>query len=173
MTWSARYLALGAVNDLKLIDMKVDDAGELDIIAGMSSAPNAGWLACWLNVEGTFGKEDTTGYAFAAGVAHRWPNDAVSPNAEVLSLTAGRVNPDVFPDIFFGTRKTAFYTGDAQVMETFGMLPTAGRLLNTNSIGEVVTMQLGDFNLDNLLDLVVGTRSSSTQGKLVIYFYEQ
>jgi type II secretory pathway pseudopilin PulG len=173
MTWSARYLALGAVNDLKLIDMKVDDAGELDIIAGMSSAPNAGWLACWLNVEGTFGKEDTTGYAFPEGVAHRWPSDAVSPNAEVLSLTAARVNPDVFPDIFFGTRKSSFYTGDAQAMETFGMLPTAGRLLNTSSIGEVVTMQLGDFNLDNLLDLVVGTRSSSTQGKLIIYFYEQ
>jgi uncharacterized protein (DUF2141 family) len=174
LTWNARYLAIGAVNDLKLINMMEDDGGDIDILAGMSSAPNAGWLACWHNTEGTFGREDTLGYVFPAGVAQRWPNDAVAPNAEVLSLTAARVNPDVFPEVFFGTRKTSFYTGDAQVMETFGMLPTSGRLLNTTStIGEVVTMQLGDFNLDNLQDLVVGTRSSSTQGKLIIYFYEQ
>jgi type II secretory pathway pseudopilin PulG len=173
LTWNARYLAMGAVNDLKLIDMMEDDGGDLDLLAGMSSAPNAGWLACWHNTEGTFGTEDTLAYAFPEGVTHRWPNDAVAPNAEVLSLAAARVNPDIFPEVFFGTRKSSFYTGDAQVMETFGMLPTSGRLLNTSSIGEVVTMQLGDFNLDNLLDLVVGTRSSSTQGKLIIYFYEQ
>jgi hypothetical protein len=84
------------------------------------------------------------------------------------------VNADIFPEIFFGTRKSAVYTGDVYVMETFGMLPSSGRLLNTSStIGEVVTLALNDFNLDNLLDLVVGTRSSSTQGKLIIYFYDQ
>jgi hypothetical protein len=33
-------------------------------------------------------------------------------------------------------------------------------------------MDLGDFNLDNWADLVVGTRSSATQGKLLVYFYD-
>lgn len=173
LAWSARYLTLGAVNDVKLVNMMEDDGGDLDILAGMSSAPNAGWLACWHNTAGVFGRPGTTGYVFPAGVTDRWPNDAVAPDAEVLSLAAGRVNPDIFPEVFFGTRKSSFYTGDAYVMETFGMLPTSGRLLNTSSIGEVVTMELGDFNLDNLMDLVVGTRSSATQGKLIIYFYEQ
>jgi len=46
-------------------------------------------------------------------------------------------------------------------------------LNTTSTIGEVVTMELGDFNKDALTDLVIGTRSSSTQGKLIIYFYEQ
>ncbi len=174
MTWGARYATHGAVNDIKMINMMEDDGGDIDILAGMSSSANRGWLACWYNSEGTFGREDTTGYDFPEGVSQRWPNDAVAPNAEVLSLISARVNPDVFPEVFFGTRKSSFYTGDVYVMETFGMLPTAGRPLNTSStIGEVVTLELGDFNKDSLTDLVIGTRSSSTQGKLIIYFYEQ
>jgi type II secretory pathway pseudopilin PulG len=174
MVWNARYLTLGAVNDIKLINMMEDDGGDVDILAGMSSSANLGWLACWYNTEGAFGVEDTTGYAFPEGVTARWPNDAVAPNAEVLSLATGRVNPDIFPEIFFGTRNSSFYQGDCYVMETFGMLPTAGRKLNSSStIGEVVTMELADFNKDNLTDLVVGTRYSATQGKLIIYFYEQ
>lgn len=174
LAWGARYLTFGAVNDVKLVDMKEDDGGDLDILAGMSSSANLGWLACWHNTEGVFGEADTTGYVFPVGISPRWPNDAVSPNAEVLSLATGLVNPDVFPEVFFGTRNSSFYQGDCYVMETFGMLPTAGRKLNTSStIGEVVTMQIADFNLDGLKDLVIGTRYSSTQGKLIIYFYEQ
>ena len=174
MVWNARYLTKGAVNDVELIDMMEDDEEDLDILAGMSSSANHGWLACWHNTEGTFGQADTTGFVFPVGVTPRWPNDAVAPNAEVLSLATGCVNPDIFPEVFFGTRASSFYTGDVYVMETFGMLPTAGRKLNTSSnIGEVVTMELADFNKDSLTDLVIGTRSSSTQGKLIIYFYEQ
>jgi len=174
MAWQARYLTLGAVNDVQLIDMMEDDGNDVDILAGTSTAANAGRVAVWFNTTGTFGQPDTTGYTFPVGVSTTWPNDFVNPNAEALSLAAARVNPDIFPEVFFGTRKSAVYTGDAYVMETFGMLPTSGRRLNvTTTIGEVVTMGLADFNMDNLLDLVVGTRSSSTQGKLIIYFYDQ
>jgi hypothetical protein len=53
------------------------------------------------------------------------------------------------------------------------MLPSSGRQLNSSQyIGEVVTMDIGDFNSDNLKDVVVGTRSSATQGKLLIYFHD-
>ena len=41
------------------------------------------------------------------------------------------------------------------------------------SIGEVMTMSMSDFDRDRLKDIVVGTRTSSTQGKLIIYFYKQ
>jgi type II secretory pathway pseudopilin PulG len=174
LAWHARYATFGAVNDLKLINMMEDDGNDLDIVAGTSSAASDGRIAVWFNTDGSFGRADTTAYAFPDGVTHAWPNDYVAPGAEVLSIAAARVNADIFPEIFFGTRKSAVYTGDVYVMETFGMLPSSGRLLNTSStIGEVVTLALNDFNLDNLLDLVVGTRSSSTQGKLIIYFYDQ
>ena len=128
----------------------------------------------WFNTAGAFGQPDTTGYSFPVGVSTTWPSDYVNANAEVLSLIAARVNPDIFPEVYYGTRKSAVYTGDAYVLESYGSLPSTGRLLNTTStIGEVVTVGLSDFNLDNMLDLVVGTRSSSTQGKLIIYFYSQ
>jgi hypothetical protein len=131
-------------------------------------------LALWLNTGGTFGKPDSTGYLFPAGVSAMWPNDFHSPNAEVLSLASARVNADIFPEVFFGTRNSAFYQGDVFVMATYGMLPSSGRKLDASStIGEVVTADIGDFNLDGWLDLVVGTRSSSTQGKLLIYFYDE
>ena len=174
MTWNARYLTPGAVNDVQLINMMEDDGNDVDILAGTSSAANAGRIAVWFNTAGAFGQPDTTGYTFPVGVSTTWPSDYVNPGAEVLSLIAARVNPDIFPEVYFGTRKSAVYTGDAYVLETYGSLPSTGRLLNTTStIGEVVTVGLADFNLDNMLDLVVGTRSSSTQGKVVIYFYSQ
>ena len=93
--------------------------------------------------------------------------------SEVLAIEVANVNPDVFPEVFFGTRDSAFYTGNVYMMETFGALPSAGRQLNSNnSSGEVVTLGVADFNSDRWADLVVGTRSSSSQGKLLIYFYD-
>ncbi len=174
VVWNARYVGLGAVNDLKVIDMMEDDARDPDILAVSSSAANTGYVTLWLNTGGAFGVPDSTGYAFPGDVSAVWPNDFHTPGAEVLSLAAARVNPDIFPEVFFGTRSSAFYQGDVFVMETFGMLPSSGRRLNTsNTIGEAVTMDIGDFNLDGWKDLVVGTRSSATQGKLLVYFYDE
>ena len=171
--WGARYFGLGAVNDLKLVDMMEDDAGDVDILVGSSAAAGIGWLTLWLNTDGKFGVEDSTGYAFPSGASPRWPNDANNPAGEVLAIEVANVNPDIFPEVFFGTRDSAFYTGNVYVMETFGSLPSEGRQLNSNNnIGEVVTLGISDFNSDRWADLVVGTRSSSSQGKLLIYFYD-
>ncbi|UCG50474.1 MAG: hypothetical protein JSW58_09675 [Candidatus Latescibacterota bacterium] len=169
--WGSRYFGLGAVNDLQVIDMMEDDAGDPDLLVGSSSAPNSGWLMLWQNNGGVFGRPDSTEKEFPAGVIPNWPHDAVAPGAEILTVAAGLVNPDIFPEVFYGTRSSAFYAGDVYLVETYGMLPSTGRRLNTTGfIGEVVTMNIGDFNKDNWKDLVVGTRSSSTQGKLLIYF---
>jgi hypothetical protein len=82
------------------------------------------------------------------------------------------VNNDVFPEVFMGTRSSAFFAGDIYLLVTFGLLPSEGRKLNGVSIGEVVAMKLADFNQDNWTDIVVGTRTSSSQGKLFVYFYD-
>ncbi len=57
------------------------------------------------------------------------------------------------------------------MLKTFGLLPTHGHQLNNVSAGEVNTIDLADFNKDLRVDIVVGTRTSITQGKLVVYFY--
>jgi type II secretory pathway pseudopilin PulG len=172
--WGSRYFGIGAVNDLKVIDMMEDDQGDPDILVGTSASAAYGYVVLWHNTKGEFGAPDSTGYLFPKNVTPNFPNDSVSQGGEVLSLAAERINPDIFPEVFYGTRASAFYTGDVYMMETFGTLPSQGRQLNTTGyIGEVVTMSLGDFNLDNWKDLVVGTRSSSTQGKLLVYFYDE
>jgi type II secretory pathway pseudopilin PulG len=173
LTWDSRYFGLGAVNDLKVIDMMEDDQGDPDLLVGTSASANYGFVVLWQNTAGKFGAPDDTGFLFPPGVTPNFPQDMIAQGGEVLSLAAARVNADIFPEVFYGTRASSFYTGDVYVMETFGMLPSSGRQLNTTGyIGEVVTMSLGDFNLDNWTDLVVGTRSSSTQGKLMVFFYD-
>jgi len=174
LVWDSRYFGIGAVNDLKVIDMMEDDQGDPDILVGTSATSARGYVLLWHNTEGEFGVPDSSGYSFPVGVTPRFPSDSVNEDGEVLSLAADTINPDVFPEVFYGTRSSSFYTGDVFMMETFGTLPSRGRKLNTTGyIGEVVTMDLGDFNLDNWKDLVVGTRSSSTQGKLLVYFYDE
>ncbi len=42
--------------------------------------------------------------------------------------------------------------------------------MNTTSTGEVTTIDVGDFDENSWLDILVGTRISASQGKLVIYF---
>jgi len=173
LAWDSRYVGMGAPHAIEVIDMKEDDMGDADLVVGSSSAAYSGWLTLWHNTEGKFGTPDETGFLFPPEVMHRFPNDANSPGGEVLSLAVALVNPDIFPDIFIGTKNSAFYSGDVFFLETFGMLPSQGRQLNSTAhIGEVVTMNIGDFNNDNGKDVVVGTRTSTTQGKLLIYFYD-
>jgi hypothetical protein len=171
-TWGARYAAPGAVNTLQVLDMKEDDQGDVDILAGVSMAANKGALFLWLNDRGQFGRPDTTGLVFPAEFTPNVPNDGLAPGGEVFSIAAAPVNPDIFPDIFVGTRTSGFYTGDIYFVQTFGLLPSFGERINTTSIGEVVTMKIADFNNDNKLDVVTGTRTSAVQGKLLIFFFD-
>ncbi len=169
--WDARYTPFGAVNDIKVIDMKEDDQGDPDILAATSTTSGSGAVLLWLNRNGMFGKPDTTGHAFEQHVTPHWPNDGFNPQAECLSIDAAPINRDVFPEVIVGTRSSQFYTGDIYLLKTFGLLPTHGHQLNNVSAGEVNTIDLADFNKDLRVDIVVGTRTSITQGKLVVYFY--
>ncbi len=168
--WNSRYISFGAVNDLKVLDMKEDDSGDPDIVAAVASGANAGQIILWLNDGGVFGLPDTTGYAFPPDVKGNMPNDYVISKGEALSLVILKVNNDIFPDIAYGTRSSALYTGDIYVLPTYGTLPVSGTKINQSSAGEIISIDVADFNKDSRADIVVGTRFSATQGRLVAYF---
>ncbi len=169
-SWHSRYVTNGAVNDIKVVDMKEDDGNDPDIIAATSTGANAGNVVLWLNTAGTFGLPDTTGYVFQPGETPRWPDDYVNAFGEALSLATLHVNNDLFTDIAYGTRNSALYTGDIYVLPCYGTLPTYGQKINRTESGEIITMDVADFNIDNRPDIVVGTRTSATQGRLIAYF---
>lgn len=168
--WRARYQTHGAVNDIVAIDMMEDDARDPDILVGTSYAANTGRVLLYLNTNGTLGVADTTGYAFGPYTTPRWPDDYVEAGGEVLSLGTLRLNNDIFPDVTYGTRSSSLYTGDLFVLPAYGTLPVAGTKINTSSPGEIVTIGVADFNKDGRPDIVVGTRSSASQGRLIAYF---
>jgi type II secretory pathway pseudopilin PulG len=168
--WVSRYQALGAVNDIKLVDMKEDDAGDPDIVAAVTRAANVGLVILWSNTYGEFGLPDTTGHDFGDGVMPHWPDDWVDALGEALSLAILYVNNDVFPDVAYGTRNSSLYTGDLYILPAYGTLPVGGTKINKTVSGEIISIDVADFNKDSRPDIVVGTRSSATQGRLVAYF---
>ncbi|MCK4236940.1 MAG: VCBS repeat-containing protein [Candidatus Krumholzibacteria bacterium] len=170
LAWHSRYLSSGAVNDLKAIDMKEDDGNDTDILAAVTIADNAGKVLLWLNANGTFGIPDTTGYSFGSEETPNWPDDYVNAQGEALSLGILDVNNDVFPDVAFGTRSSILYTGDIYILPAYGTLPSSGQKINYFVSGEVITMDVADFNKDSRPDIVVGTRSAAAQGRLAVYF---
>ncbi|UCF05583.1 MAG: VCBS repeat-containing protein [bacterium] len=169
-TWHARYESFGAVNDLKVIDMQEDDGNEPDILAAVATASNTGLVMLWLNTDGTFGIADTTGFVFDLEVTPNLPDDYVNAQGEALSLAVLHVNNDIFPDVAYGTRSSSFYTGDIYILPAYGTLPENGTQINQINSGEIITMDVADFNKDSRPDIIVGTRSSATQGRLVAYF---
>ncbi|MFA4946998.1 MAG: SdrD B-like domain-containing protein [Candidatus Krumholzibacteriia bacterium] len=169
-TWHSRYVTNGAVNDLKVVDMREDDGDDPDILAATSTGANIGNIVLWLNTAGTFGLPDTTGYIFAPQETHNWPDDYVDALGEALSLATLHVNNDLFTDVAYGTRSSALYTGDIYILSCYGTLPTYGQKINKTEAGEIITMDVADFNKDNRPDIVVGTRTSATQGRLIAYF---
>ena len=170
VSWHSRYRAPYAVNDLKVVDMMEDDAGDPDIVAAVSSGPTTGAVLLWLNEAGVFGQPDTTGYAFGAEETPRWPDDWVDAEGAALCLSILHLNRDIFPDVAYGTRNSVLYEGNIYVLPCYGTLPDGGQKINQTFSGEIITMDVADFNKDNRPDLVVGTRTSAAQGKLVAYF---
>lgn len=168
--WHSRYIAPGAVNDIKIIDMMEDDQEDLDILAATMTSSTSGYIALWLNENCIFGLPDTTGYTFAPEETPRWPDDLVDAQGAALCLATLHANRDIFPDVAYGTRNSVFYTGDIFILQAYGTLPISGDKINKTSPGEVVTLDTADFNKDNRPDIAVGTRSSATQGKLIAYF---
>jgi len=168
--WHSRYNTRGAVNDIKAVDMMEDDGGDPDIVAATTIADNSGMVLLWLNTAGTFGIPDTTGFTFGPQEIHNMPDDFVDAGGEALSLDVIRVNNDVYPDICFGTRSSSLYAGDIYILPAYGTLPENGTKINTSDLGEIISIAVADFNKDSRPDIVVGTRSSVTQGRLVAFF---
>ena len=166
-------MSWGAVNDLKVVDMMEDDAGDYDILAALTTATNMGSIKLWHNENGTLGVPDTTGHSFEPDEMPMLMEDEVFADGEVLCMTILDFNNDVFPDLAFGTRNSNVYTGNAFLLAAYGTLPAFGTRINRIEQGEVVSIETADFNKDNRADIVVGTRSTATQGRLVAFFGQE
>jgi hypothetical protein len=169
-TWYARYQPFGAVNDIVSVDMHEDDLGDDDFIAGVTYAANRGRVMLYNNDAGIFGVPDTLGHSFSDETTPKLPSDYVYGPGEILSLGLLRINNDVYPDVTYGTRSSSVYTGDIYVLPAYGTLPADGIQINRTEAGEIVSIDVADFNKDGRPDIVVGTRSSATEGKLVAFF---
>jgi hypothetical protein len=157
--------ASGEVNAIALVDMKEDSYGDIDIIAGTRSGLGVGWLELWHNNgDGTFGEPDGLG-----GYA---PSDTARLAGEVLCLGVEEFNKDVYPDVVVGLKKAAAFSGEIRVYEAYGYLPSAENAYISPDIGEAITLTVNDFNEDYMYDIAVGTRTSLSQGHVVVFFNE-
>jgi hypothetical protein len=168
--WSQRYMSWGAINDIMVVDMMEDDSGDDDIITALTMGPSYGYVMLWHNSSGTFGAPDTFGNTYEPEVMPLFPDDWTYAEGEALSLALLRVNNDIFPDLAYGTRNSDVYTGNIYVLACYGTLPMYGEQINQTESGEIISIGVADFNKDSRPDIVVGTRSTATQGKLIAYF---
>lgn len=179
LQWAKRLRAPGAVNELDVLEMNNNNLARIDIIAAVTTATNQGGVFLWLQADSVmgvavppgsvYGKKDTI-TVFGPEEDPRGPSDLFVTTGEAISLKMAFINQDIFPDVLVGTRTSVFNTGDVHLLITFGTLPSTGKQLNTTSTGEVTTIDAGDFDKNSWVDILVGTRISATQGKLVIYF---
>ena len=170
--WASRYMPGGGVNDLVAVDMMEDDGGDYDLLAAYAGMNDIGGVTLWLNDgNGVFGIPDTLGKSpYPPNVVKNLPDDYVEIEGDVQAIATLRVNNDVFPDLAVGTKSSDFYTGDLWVLPAYGTLPSIGIKINNTNNGEVVTLDVADFNRDGRPDVVLGTRTSATEGSLVAYF---
>jgi hypothetical protein len=77
---------------------------------------------------------------------------------------------DIFPDILVGTRRNTGFEGTVEYALGFGHLLSESIPITDTSLGAVLTMTDADFNMDGVKDLAVGTQTSSTGGKLFVFF---
>jgi prepilin-type N-terminal cleavage/methylation domain-containing protein len=153
--------ALGEVNAVAVADMLEDTDGDLDIIAGTATGIGSGAVEVWHNNgDGTFG---------TLVVDHYEPSDTVMVAGEVLCLAVEKFDTDVYPDIAVGTR-TAASSGNLKIFQCYGFMPSSGSEFTSANVGEVITVTINDFNKDYRNDLAIGTRTSVSQGTVVVFF---
>jgi hypothetical protein len=164
-THYATIRATGEVNAIALVDMMEDSYGDIDIIAGTRSGLGVGYVELWHNNgDGTFGED--------LGLGVYAPSDTIGLPGEVLCLGVEYFNKDVYPDVVVGLKKVAAFSGEIRVYEAFGYLPSAGNAYISPDIGEAITLTVNDFNNDYRYDFAVGTRTSLSQGHVVVFFNE-
>lgn len=155
--------ASGEVNALVLKDMLEDSNGDIDIIVGTTTGVGIGCVEVWHNNgDGTFGVPKATG-----GYA---PSDSVHLNGEILCLSVEHFDRDVYPDVAIGLKRAASYSGALMVFQCYGYLPSAGNAWTSRDIGEAIAMTVNDFNKDYANDMAIGTRTSLSQGHVVVFF---
>ncbi len=160
------YAVSGQANAIALKDMKEDGANDKDIVVATSRYAGGGEIELWLNDgRGQFGVFDPNTYSSVK-------SDSIAVGGEVISISVSNMDPDVYPDVCAGLKTFSGYTGSLVVYRGFGYLPNSGTAWSGSEIGEVVAMDTNDFNKDGKMDVVVGTRTGSTTGKLVVYFQQ-
>jgi type II secretory pathway pseudopilin PulG len=154
----------GQVTDVLALDMIEDDQPDVDVIIATELTSTSGEVQVWHNRgDNTFGQGDT---------ANTTPDDTANPGGSPLSMTTAKIDNDIFPDLIVGTR-TALYSGGVVLYRAFGYLPTNGTQMSTTNSGETITMTSADYNKDGAPDISVGTRNSSTSGKVVIFYNQR
>jgi hypothetical protein len=156
----------GEVNAVAVRDMLEDTNGDGDIIVGTKTGAGAGRIELWLNNgDGTFGVYDSSRADYV-------PSDTVQVAGEVLCLAVEKFDRDVYPDIVAGVKAAGSYVGQLQIYLCYGYMPSAANWTSqgTGNVGEVITLTLNDFNMDGRKDIAIGTRTSSSQGNVVVFF---
>jgi len=153
----------GEVNDLVLADMYEDSEGDIDIVVGTTTGAGMGMVEIWHNNgDGTFGELNYFGYFE--------PSDTAYINGDVLCIGVDNFDRDIYPDIALGMRSVSDFSGSLKVFQCYGYMPSSGSEWTSPNVGEVITLTLDDFNKDWKQDIAVGTRTSLSQGKVVVFF---
>jgi len=169
--WKQHYLAKAAVTEVQAVTLYDKFSGGTDILCGVSEAPAVGGMHIWLNHDGAFGKPDSTGFVYDAGIVPHVPDDYVNTGGEGLVVRTANLDGDIYSEILIGTRSSLFYTGDLFLVRRTSS-STDVTNLKVNIAGEVVALDFADFNKDGLIDIVTTTRTSNSSGKLAVYFMD-
>jgi hypothetical protein len=157
-----RFSISGELSGLELVDMVEDDAGDLDIVASVKTSDVLGGVELWHQyADGRFG-------IFTEGGRIR--DDWMDTGGAPLSLLMTRLDNDVFPDVIVGVRAGYTFDSTLEYARGFGHLPSESVATTDWSIGAVITVTEGDLNMDGVTDLAAGTQTSSSSGKVFVFF---
>ena len=152
----------GEITQLHLGDQVEDDQGDVDIVLAVQGTDVTGHVEVWHQYpDGYFGLVDESA---------RIANDRMLTNGAPVSMRVMRLDNDIFPDILVGTRRNTGFEGTVEYALGFGHLLSETIPITDTSLGAVLTMTDADFNMDGVMDLAVGTQTSSTGGKLFVFF---
>lgn len=148
------------VNTLAAGDLNND--GYDDVISGLGSSSSN--IAVWLTQssganQGKLNNAPQAWYSASGAIA-------------VFDVVLGRFNADAYTDLAVGT-KTGSGTGRVEIWlgsggGSFEQTAVYSALANINPIGEVMALAVADFTGDGIDDLVVGTETSSNNGRVFL-----